>query len=210
MSRNPNLEVLDLSCNDFPEPDFNNILMVVRDMPILSILKISNCKAINGAADALEDVLLHNILLQEIDLSCNNLSTLNATKIFKGMRNISNLVTINISHNMITDEAADDLATVLSHNNKLQSFNVSYNYFKSKGFDIIFGCLKNIKYLRKLNISYNEICGKTTNNIATVLSHNTKLEEINLSNIFIEPEGINRYFRKFEMYIKFKENIYSW
>ena len=190
LSHTSDLQVLNLSCNDFQEPDCKNFVMVIKHMPVLSTLKISNSSIINEAADELGLILLHNSSLQVIDLSYNNLSTTDAVKIFKGMRNISNLATINISHNMISDEAADDIATVLSHNNKLQSLDVSHNCLKSKGFAIIFRCLRNVKYLRKLNISYNEITGKATSSIATVLSHNPKLEELNISNTFMEAEGM--------------------
>ena len=42
------------------------------------------------------------------------------------MKNISKLKAIDIGHNMITDEAADIIGTVLSHNNNLQKLNVPF------------------------------------------------------------------------------------
>ena len=77
------------------------------------------------------------------------MSTSDAIKIFKGMKNISKLETINISHNMITCKAADELAIVLSHNNSLQIFDISLNY---EGCVKVMNGINNILYLniRKL------------------------------------------------------------
>ena len=40
-------------------------------------------------------------------------------KIAKGLQNISSLTAINIHHNNISEEAADDIAVLISHNTKL-------------------------------------------------------------------------------------------
>ena len=61
------------------------------------------------------------------------------------MKNISKLETINISHNMITCEAADELATVFSHNNSLQIFDISLN---SEGCVKVMNGIDNILYLK--------------------------------------------------------------
>ena len=50
----------------------------------LSALKLTNCHAINEAADELATILLRSILII-IDLSYNNLSTSDAVKIFNGI-----------------------------------------------------------------------------------------------------------------------------
>ena len=178
LSHNLQLQALDISCNDLLEAGCRNIFTALRNTMALSALKLTNCHVINEAADELATILLHSILLHELDLSYNNLSTSDAVKIFKGMKNISNLTTIDISHNMITDEAAEIIATVLSCNNKLQSLDLSYNYFTSEGFVSIFECLKNVIYLRKLNIGSNEITIKAAHSIATVISLNSKLENL--------------------------------
>ena len=81
------------------------------------------------AVDELASVLLRNVSLQEFNLSYNDFyqHQIATIRIFKGMKNISSLKIINISHNMITDEAADDLATVLLYNTCLKEINLSFN-----------------------------------------------------------------------------------
>ena len=54
-------------------------------------------------------------------LGGNSLQTEGAIKIARGLQNTSTLTILDISNNNIGVEAADDIATVLSHNTKLQS-----------------------------------------------------------------------------------------
>ena len=193
LSHNSKLQMLDISCNDLLKTSSNTIFTALKSMIILSVLKLTNCHLTNGAADELANVLLHSNLLQEFDLSYNSLSTSAAINIFKGMRNITHLIVINISHNMITDEAAEDIATVLSCNNKIQSLDLSCNYFTSKGFIKIFKfeCLKNIIYLKKLSISSNKINVNAAHSIGTVLSLNSTLEEVDISSNLMQAPGSN-------------------
>ena len=186
LSQNLELQVIDLSNNDLQECGYSNIFGVLKCMSVLSTLTLCNSNIINKVADELAAVLYHNTLLQELDLSYNDMSTSDVIKIFNGMKNINNLITLNISHNTITDEAAEAIEAVLSHNNKLRSLNLSYNYFISEGFIKIFSGIKNITYLQKFNISRNKITGNSAVNIAVFLSHNLKLEELDLSNNFLQ------------------------
>ena len=205
LSHNLELQALDISCNDLLEAGCRNIFTALKSIMTLSALKLTNCHVINEAADELANILFHNSLLHELDLSYSNLSASDVVKIFNGMQNSSHLVTLNISHNMITDEAAEIIATVLSHNNKLQSLDLSYNYFTSEGFVKVFEHLKNIIYLRKLNISHNEITIKAAHSIATFLSLNSKLEELDLSNNILQTPGAIIIFRSLRHFSNLKK-----
>ena len=195
LSHNAKLQVLDLSCNDLQEYGCKNVFKILQDTSILFSFKFNSSNAINKVRDELATVLHRNILLQEIDLSYNSLSTSDAVKVFQGIRNISNLEAINISHNMITDEAAEYLASVLSRSNKLKSLDLSSNLFTDEAFVTIFQGLKNIMYLRKLNISCNEVFTKGARSIAMFLSHNTNLEELDLSANFMQTSDIIMIFK---------------
>ena len=190
LHHNGSLQELDLTCNHLPSSDIVKIYSGMKNISNLVTFSISQNINTDKAIDELRNILLRNISLQEIDLSYSNMSTSDTVKLLSGMTNTLNLTAINISHNMITDEAAEDIGTVLSRNNKLQSLNLSYNYFRSEGFVKIFKCLKNIMYLRKLNISSNDVKATAADSIATVLSHNSKLEELDLGNNLLQTVGI--------------------
>ena len=175
------LQEFDLSHNNLSTSDIVKIFSGMKNISNLVTINTSHNVITDMAGYELAAVLSHNIKLQEINFSFNDLSTSATMSIFKGMKSISNLKKIDISHNMITDEASEIIATVLSCNKKLQSLDLSYNYFTSEGLVYIFEHLKSIVYLRKLNVSSNEITVKAAHSITTVLSLNSKLEELDLS-----------------------------
>ena len=192
LSHNTQLKIFDISYNDLLE--LENIFKVLQNISILTSLKLSNCNVFNKAADELATVLLYNIILQEFDMSYNRLSTSDAVKIFKGMKSISYLITLNISHNMITDEAADELAIVLLNNTSLQKIDLSFNHLTASGAIKIFKGMINILNLTALNISHNLITDEAAENVAVILSRNNNLELLNLSYNYFRSKGCIKVF----------------
>jgi len=68
-------------------------------------------------------VMSCNTNLDELDLSYNNLQSIGAIKFAKGLKYTVTLKNLNLSGNMITDEAANDIANVVSCNTKLEVLN---------------------------------------------------------------------------------------
>ena len=162
--------------NDLNAEGLSKILDRLK-MSTLIKLNISHNNVIDKAADDIETFLSTNPKLQHLDLSHNNLQSAGIIKICR--INLAELTAFNISNNNVTDDAAENISTVLSLNNQLESLDLSSNYFKCEGLAKIFDCLKNVKYLRKLNVSGNEITSKAADTIATFLSCNSILEELN-------------------------------
>ena len=179
--QNTSLQELDLSYNNLSKLDSLSILKGMKNISSLVKINVSHNKIIDEAADELASVLLHNTLLQELDLSYNSLSKLDSLRILKGMKNISSLIKINVSHNEIIDEAADELASVLLHNTLLQEFDLSYNSLSKLDSLRILKGMKNISSLIKINVSHNEITDETADELANVLLNNTLLQELDLS-----------------------------
>ena len=181
LSCNTKLQGVDLSCNDLQESGCRNIIKVLRKASVLTSLKVRNCNVGNEAADELTAVLLHNISIQELDLSCNNLSKSDSLKILKGMKNISGLLTFHVSYNKFTDEAADELANLLLNNIKLQEFDLSHNNLSTSDTVKISKGMKNISNLIAISISHNIITDNAAYSIASVLSYNNNLQMLNMS-----------------------------
>ena len=80
------------------------------------------------AADDIATVLSHNTKLQVLYLANSDLETSGVIKIAKGLHNASSLIVINISNNSINEEAADDIAAVLSHNSRLEILELGNKY----------------------------------------------------------------------------------
>ena len=104
-------------------------------------------------------------------------------KIMQVLAKFINLKVLEIG-NHITDLAADDIATVLSHNTQLQEFGVGKNNLRSAGAIKIAKALQNISTLTTLYINDNQITDEAAlaDDIATAVSCNKKLQELDISN----------------------------
>ena len=184
LCHNTKLQGIDLGNNNFKTTGMMKIAKSLQNISSLLVFSISNnIVGEAAAADDIATVLCHNTKLQGIDLGNNNFKTTGMMKIAKSLQNISSLIVFSISNNMVGEEAADDIATVLCHNTKLQGIDLGNNNFKTTGMMKIAKSLQNISSLLVFSIS-NNIVGEAAaaDDIATVLCHNTKLQGIDLGN----------------------------
>ena len=140
------------------------------------------------AIDYLAAVLCHNIqskssYLQAIPGFCTNVTNTLQT-IFNDMEIII------LNGNSISEEAAGDIAAVLSHITKLQVLHLSRNNFKTAGAIKIAKGLQNASNLTILSLNNNNIGEEAAGDIAAVLSHNIKLQELYLSGNNFETTGV--------------------
>ena len=132
-------------------------------------------------------MLSHNTKLQKLYLSKNKLQSKGAVKIAKGLQKVSNLTTLDI-YNNISTEAADDIAAVLSHNTKLQELHIGGNNLQSAGVMKVANGLQNVVHLRIFSMFKNYI-SEAVRDIATVLCHNTELQELDLGKNDLQSAG---------------------
>ena len=109
------------------------------------------------AADDIATVVSHNCRLKEIYLYNNNFKTVGMIKITKGLQDISTFTAFSIGDNNIDEEAADDIATVLSHNTKPQLLHLHNNNLKTVGIIKISRALQNISSLTIFSIVDNNV-----------------------------------------------------
>ena len=136
--------------------------------------------SINQGIDNLAEFLLFFSKLENLNLSDNDLQGANASKIFKNF-NISTLTKLDISHNGINEQTADDIVLFLSENSELEELDISYNRLQVNGTIKILNGLDSVSNFKRLNISHNDIDDRAADSIAAFLSHNIRLQELNLS-----------------------------
>ena len=139
------------------------------------------------AVDYLAAVMCHNVhskssYLQAIPGFCTNVKY-TLQKIYNDME------TIILSGNNINEEAAGDIAAVLSHNTKLQELYLGGNNLQAAGAIKIVEALQNATNLVELNLNNNKINDEAADDIAAFLSHNTKLQKLYLSGNNFETAG---------------------
>ena len=182
---NTQLEELDISNLDL---NVENCRVLTQSLTRHSKLTKLNISNIGNVSD--EDVaviLSHNVKIEELEL--NNLMTKDFSTITNSMKCLVHLKNLDISNNKIT---ADNIQDILSHNTKLVHLNLSNLSLCLKDFMIIAPKMKNISNLKSLDISRNNAHNYAlddssestkTDSIAALFSHNSKLEDLNLSNL---------------------------
>ena len=154
----------------------------LNNITTLNTIKIINFGIREETAGDLADVLYLNTQLQEIYLNGNNLQTVSVIKIFKGLQAVSTLQVISISNNNIINEAANDIAAVITCNTDLQELNLGGNDLRTLGTIKIAKGLQKISSLKKLFIDHNNITDEAADDIAAVISCNMDLQQLNLGN----------------------------
>ena len=165
------------------------VLSKLKKVSYLTRISIVNSSISDETADDLSVVLSRNNKLQQLVLSQNNLQTLKTTKIFWGMKKMSNLTLFSVSHNNLHPEVAQLIANVLSKNPGLEELNLSC-IMQTAGVKAILKGIVNISNLKRLNISGNNITGEAPYNIGAVVLRNPKLEELNLSCNKMQTVGV--------------------
>ena len=95
-----------------------------------------------------------------------------------------------ISKNGITNNAASTISALISCNTQLQELDISDNCLQLTGITTVLIGLQGISTLTKLSISKNDIAEKAASNIAALISYNTKLQELDISDNHIQLTGV--------------------
>ena len=132
--------------------------------------------------------------LSLISLAGNNIGPLGCVEIAKLFDiSKSQLTSLNLSYNNITDKGVKVLSEVLVNNNKLHSLDLSGNNITDKGVKILSEVLVDNNKLRSLDLSVNNITDKGVKLLSESLVNNNKLRSLNLSgNTEITNEAIKQ------------------
>ena len=160
-------------------PEFH---AVVSDKETDLICDVGDKNVGEEAADQIAKHLSHKTKLQELYLYNNNFKTIGMIKIVKGLQNISSLRIFGIGCNSVGEEAVDDVAAILSHNFRLREIYLYNNNFKTAGMIKIAQALQGISTLTAFSVGENNIGEGAADDIALVLSCNTKLNQLHLHN----------------------------
>ena len=152
------------------------ILQSLNTISILKLLDLSNNQITKEAGEALASVILHNTGLEELYLSDNNLGE-GLSNIMKALQHVTSLRVLGLGDNNITKEVSGDLAHVIKSNMHLQKLWLYNNNLKSSAIPVL-QSLSTISTLKILNINNNQITEEAGEALASVILHNTGLEEL--------------------------------
>ena len=137
LSHNIQLQELQLQISNLTAIDCIKISCALRFTSSLLKLSIVNSNITSESADSMAAVLSHNTQLQELNLYGNYLELIGIKTVLKSLKNTATLVKLSIQDNCCTDDAAHDIADVISHNTGLQELNLRGNDLKTAGIKVI-------------------------------------------------------------------------
>ena len=152
---------------------------------VCEALKFTNLLHINLSGNNIHndevELLVHGIArstsLQHLELGCSLIQE-GLQSICNAIKN-SNLKTLNLNHNCITDAVAVDLASFIIRDS-IENLQLKECSLKYNGIKALIECLVKVKSLKFLDLSHNRIAD-TSLDVAAVTSSNTNLEHLDLS-----------------------------
>ena len=192
VSCNTNLNKVEISGNKLQTTGAIKILESLHKIYALKILDLNHSNITEEAGNVIATAFSFNTDIQELNLGGNDLQKLGAIKIAKGLQKISSLTKLYIDHNNITDDAADDIAAVISCNIHLQELNLGNNYLQASGTIKIAKSLQKITSLTKLYILHNNITYEAADDIAAAIFCNQKLQEFDISENKLQKTGATK------------------
>ena len=175
---NKHLKILWLNDNSLLS-SVNIILNSLTAITTLTFLNLDNNQITEEADEALASVIMHNTGLEELYLNGNSLGV-GTLKVAKALQHITTLTKLDLGNNKIPQEACDELALAIKSNKHLEILWLNDNSLLSSA-NIILNSLTTITTLTFLNLDNNQITQEADEALASVIMHNTGLEELHLN-----------------------------
>ena len=171
------LQELHISGNNFQTIGVVKVANALLNITTLTVLNIGCNNISDSAAERIAAVLSHNINIKKFYVDGNNLQAAFIINAIEALRNHSGLTALNFSHSEIDEEAADQLAALLTHKcNDLRELCLDNCNLQTAGAAKIVKALKNASKLAILKIAGNRIGIKAADYIANVLYDKTELQ----------------------------------
>ena len=165
------------------------ILNSLEYLTTLQVLDLSYNNIGSESADAIAAVIDNNPLMNQLWLDGNDLYSIGTIIICNALKKIRTLSILSLCNNGITDDTADELSAVITHNILLEDLLLSNNQLQYTGIAIIAESLSKLIRLRKLDLLNNNISRQGASSLAIVLKNCTSLQDLFLSGNNLETSG---------------------
>ena len=180
IKKNVDLEELGISDNEL-KSSTTLILQALEGNSKLKGLNLNGNSITGQVAENIVGVIKNNPNLEALYLSDNDLR-LCAKMILRVLKEKCNLKLLNLNNTNMSEQVAEDLASVIKNNSGLAQLSLSGNDFRSSAV-VIFRQLKGNTMLTILQFSCNSMTEEAAEDLANVIKNNSYLEEVFLSHI---------------------------
>ena len=175
---NQNLKSLAIRGNNMAT-SMDNILLALSKVSSLQILDFQSNQLNNDAGELLAPVILNNKFLKHLYLGNNSIGK-GMMHIVKSLQQITSLELLDLSNNNIPKEVCNEIAVAIEVNNKLKKLWLYHNKLGSS-INAILNALCKLSTLKVLDLDNNLMTQENGKTLAFIITNNTGLEEIHLS-----------------------------
>ena len=185
---NNSLEIVHLDNNHLGS-SITSIANALQSLSSLKELSLNDCKCENLAYN-IARVIANNTSIEQLSLKNNSLHPGDMMLICNSLSNVFNLRVINFKQNNITEEAAEELEYVISHNAGLEELYLGCNFLKLGGIKVAKG-LQKISSVKVLDLEKNNLSNEVAEDLAAAVSINKSLEKLWLNdNCFVHSTAV--------------------
>ena len=182
IKNNNNLESLGLAYNKLG-PSAVVILQALRHNYKLKFLSLIGNSITGQAAEELASAIKTNSRLNQLHLSNNNLKS-SVVVILQALKNISQLETLSLNNNCITNFELNELLTVIKNNPLITKLWLGDNMLQSGLIDIAISCASLTK-LQVLELSCNRISPREVVHLVSVIANINSLQALMLGSLVL-------------------------
>ena len=199
INNNRNLEHLEMA-----ECNMSNILYIklINCPQFKKISKLNfRCNSVvSKEIKQLIPILSSHTNLKSLDLSNCQLKFKKVNQIFNALRKIKCLQYFNLSSNVMTDHAANDIRTVIINNENIQKFYLPDCVLDQTSLRIIIQAMQTVSSLEYIDLNRNKIDNDLAGDIALLFDKNSKLQQLKFAGLELEQSGfkclINTHLKK--------------
>ena len=190
ISNNPFLEELYFSNCELHKSTFLRIIIAMQDNQYFTDLCLKSNLVDYNDATKVATLISNNPFLEKVDLSNCNLTDKGMKSILLSLRDLTALKHFNISSNVITNHAVNEITDVIDYNTQLTDLNISNSQIQEYGILKIFKAAKRINTLKSLKLNNCVISDRAAQAIADAMSVNCMMKELEFTNNDFHETGI--------------------
>ena len=184
ITKNSSIKYLEISNCDMKQ---SAVMKIARSIKELSQLKQLNLSGIALTYESLEFALKEKSTLEELNLSHCKLQNPEISIISSSLKK-ARFTSINLSHNNISDYAANRLSTLLL-NRSISNVEISDCNLQGKGLFCILNALKHKTLIKCLNFCGNQITNFLATKLSSGISNNPLIMNLDLLNCSLQRMG---------------------